>query len=159
VAQRVRPGVRVIGHKEFIKLLRALGDDAVDDIKKAHAETAKMVADTAKPLAPTSAGGRSDISGTPYFFGGPNRSPGQLRGTIRSTGQQRGGFVRAGKKLVPWAGPVHFGWPSRPNRAKGWMGGPIRPNPFLYDALDKRREEVADTFARYIDDIRRKHGI
>ena len=39
------------------------------------------------------------------------------------------------------------------------QGGPIRPNPFLYDALDKRREEVANAFARYIDDIRRQNRL
>jgi hypothetical protein len=148
-----------MGHRQFVRVLRALGDDAVEDIKKAHADAAKIVEDAAKPKAPTSAGGRSDVSGTPYWRGGPQRSPGSLRNTVRSTGTQRGGFVRAGKKLVPWAGPVHFGWPSRPNPAKGWQGGPIRPNPFLYDALDERREQVADQFARYIDDIRRKRGI
>ena len=159
MAQRVRPGVQVMGHREFVRVLRALGDDAVNDIKKAHADAARIVEDAAKPMAPTSAGGRSDVSGTPYWYGGPSRSPGALRGSVRSSGTQRGGFVRAGKKLVPWAGPVHFGWPSRPDAAKGWRGGPIRPNPFLFDALDKRREEVADKFARYIDDIRRKRGI
>ena len=156
---RARPGVRVIGHRQFVKKLRGLGDDAIADIKKAHADTAKMVEDAARPNIPTSAGGRSDVSGTPYWRGGPSRAPGALQGTLRSTGTARGGFVRAGKKLVPYAGPVHFGWPNRPNPAKNWQGGPIRPNPFLYDALDSRREQVAEAFAGYIDAIRRKHGI
>jgi hypothetical protein len=159
VARRVKPAIEVVGHREFVRALRGLGGDAVKDIKKAHADVARIVENTAKPMAPTSAGGRSDISGTPYWQGGPSRSPGSLRGTVRSSGTQRGGFVRAGKKLVPWAGPVHFGWPSRPDASKGWRGGPIRPNPFLFDALDRRREEVADKFAGYIDGIRRNRGI
>jgi hypothetical protein len=154
---RPKPGVRVIGQKEFVKILKSLGDDAVNDIKKAHAEAAKIVEGTAKTLAPRH-GATSVASGRPYWRT-PSHASGQLAGTIRSSGQQRGGFVRAGKKLVPYVGPVHFGWPSRPNASKNWQGGPIRPNPFLYDALDKRREEVADAFAGYIDDIRRKHGI
>ena len=152
-----RPGVHVIGQRQFTKMLRALGDDAVKDIKQAHARTAKMVEDTARPMVPVH-GGRSVISGRPYWRQ-PAHSPGLLRSTLRSTGTTRGGFVRAGKKLVPYAGPVHFGWPNRPDAAKGWRGGPIRPNPFMYDALDKRRDEVAEAFARYIDDIRRKHNI
>jgi hypothetical protein len=153
-----KPNVRVVGLKQFQKELRALGSDAQDDLKRAHADAAKIVEDAARPKVPVSTGGRSVISGTPYWPPGPSKS-GAFRDTLRSSGQRRGGYVRAGKKLVPYAGPVHFGWPNRPNPAKGWRGGPIRPNPFLYDALDDRREQVAVAFAGYIDDIRRKHGI
>jgi hypothetical protein len=153
-----RPGVRVVGLKQFQKELRALGDDAVDDLKKAHAAAAKIVEDAARPNVPVSSGTTSVVSGTRYWAPGPSNS-GAFRATLRSSGQRRGGYVRAGKKLVPYAGPVHFGWPNRPDPAKGWRGGPIRPNPFLYDALDKRREQVAQAFAGYIDDIRRKHRI
>jgi hypothetical protein len=153
-----RPGVRVVGLKQFQKELRALGDDAVDDLKKAHAAAAKIVENAARPKVPVSSGSTSVVSGTRYWTPGPSNS-GAFRSTLRSSGQHRGGYVRAGKKLVPYAGPVHFGWPNRPDPAKGWRGGPIRPNPFLYDALDERREEVAEAFAGYIDDIRRKHRI
>lgn len=152
-----RPGVRVVGLKEFQKQLRALGDDAQDDLKQAHAMAAKIVENAARPNVPVSSS-RSVVSGRPYWPPGPSNS-GAFRASLRSSGTRRGGYVRAGKKLVPYAGPVHFGWPNRPNAAKGWRGGPIRPNPFLYDALDKRREQVAEAFARYIDNIRSKHGI
>lgn len=156
---RAKPGVRVVGLRKFQKELRGLGDDAVGDLKKIHAITARMVEQAAKPKVPVSSGTSSVISGTPYWSTGRSRNSGALKGTLRSSGTNRGGFVRAGKKLVPWAGPIHFGWPNRPNQAKGWRGGPIAPNPFMYDALDERRNEVADAFARYIDDIRRKRGI
>ena len=154
---RSKPGVRVVGLRQFQKQLRALGDDAVDQLKHAHAETAKIVRDEAKRIAPRH-GSVSTISGRPYWQQ-PSHSSGYMADTIRSSGQRRGGYVRAGKKLVPYAGPIHFGWPSRPDPAKGWRGGPIRPNPFLYDALDKRRTEVANAFARYIDDIRRQNKL
>ena len=157
MARRIRPGVRVVGLKQFNKTLRGLGDDAINDIKQAHAASAKIVEDAARPKIPVH-GSVSVISGIPYWRQ-PSHSSGQMRSTLRSSGTRRGGFVRAGKKLVPYAGPVHFGWPSRPDAAKGWQGGPIRPNPFLFSALDQRREQVADAFARYIDDIRRKRGI
>jgi len=156
---RARPGVRVVGLRKFTKSLKGLGDDAVDDIKKVHQATARIVEQAAKPKVPVSSGTSSVVSGTPYWTGTRTRNSGALKGTLRSSGTARGGFVRAGKKLVPWAGPVHFGWPNRPNPAKGWRGGPIAPNPFMYEALDERRGEVADAFARYIDDIRRKRDI
>jgi len=83
-----------------------------------------------------------------------------LAGSIRTTGTKTGGYVRAGsRKAVPYAGPVHFGWPTRPNPAKGWRGGPIRPNPFLYDALDARREQVQDMFYKGITKVARKAGL
>jgi hypothetical protein len=154
---RPKPGVRVVNQRQFTKMLKGLGEDAVNDIKEAHAATARIVENEARSLAPTH-GTVSVIAGKPYWQQ-PSHNPGLMRASIRSSGQQRGGFVRAGRKRIPYAGPVHFGWPSRPNASKGWRGGPIAPNPFLYDALDKRREEVADAFARYIDDIRRKHRI
>lgn len=155
---RNKPGVRVMGQKEFTRALKALGPDAVNEIKRAHLEAARIVERAAKPKAP-SHGAVSVIAGKPYWYGGPRHASGNMRKTIRSAGTQRGGFVRAGRKSVPYAGPIHFGWPSRPNFDKRWFGGPIAPNPFLYDALDERRDEVADAFARYIDDIRRKNGI
>ena len=154
-----KPGVRVVGLRKFTKALKGLGDDAVNDLKDVHRRTAKIVEDAARPKVPVSSGANSVVSGTPYWSTGRARNSGALKGTLRSTGTQRGGFVRAGKKLVPWAGPVHFGWPNRPDPSKGWRGGPIRPNPFMYDALDERRGEVATAFARYIDDIRRKRDI
>ena len=78
----------------------------------------------------------------------PVRS-GNLRDTIRAAGQQAFGVVRAGNRGdVPYAAPVHWGWGTRPNWAKGWRGGPIAPNPFLYDALDDRRDEVVETYER-----------
>lgn len=147
--------VKVIGLRRVTKEIKQFGDSAVADIKQVHAKTAKIVEDAARPKAPTLGAGRSRISGKPYWYGGPNKSPGSLKGTIRSSGTQRGGYVRAGKKLVPYAGPIHFGWPSRPNPAKGWAGGPIRPNPFIYDALDERRGQVVSQFQRYLDRLQR----
>jgi hypothetical protein len=41
---------------------------------------------------------------------------------------------------VLYAGPIHFGWPARN----------IQPNPFIYEVLDGRRQEV---YALYADRI------
>lgn len=150
-----KPGVRVVGLKQFTKELKQFGDEAVDDIKSAHEMAAKIVYEAAKPKAPVH-GSRSVISGKPYWRD-PPQAAGTLAASLRYSGTQRGGFVRGGKKSVPYAGPVHFGWPSRPNAARGWQGGPIPPNPFIFDALDERRKEVADAFERYIDKLNDKY--
>jgi hypothetical protein len=56
--------------------------------------------------------------------------------------------VKAGGRLVPYAGPIHFGWP-RHN---------IAPNPFIYDALDDRKAEVIDKYEAHIEALVEKVG-
>jgi len=88
----------------------------------------------------------------------PRRS-GKLAGSLRAAGTLSGGRVSAGLARVPYAGPIHFGWPTRPNRSKGWRGGPIRPNPFLYDALDARRQQVLDVYETRVNEWIRRAGL
>ena len=129
----MRPQLELVGYRQLKKELRQLGDEAVASLKQTNKEAADLVADTARP----------DI---------PVRS-GRLKGTLRTTGTMRGGVVRMGRKAVPYAGPVHFGWPNRPNQAKGWRGGPIAPNPFLYEAMDERVQDVMDLYSKYLETL------
>jgi hypothetical protein len=149
--------VSIVNQRKLEKALRAIGKDAVDDLKKAHLESAKIVERAARPKVPVRSGSSSVVSGKPYWPSSRSTSGGSLKGTLRSGASSRAGVVRIGKKLVPYAGPVHFGWPSRPNLSKGWRGGPIPPDTFLYDALDERRGEVEDAFYRYLEDIKKRH--
>lgn len=75
----------------------------------------------------------------------PVRS-GALRDSIRAGAQAKTGVVRAGKVAVPYAGPIHFGWSARN----------IAPQPFLYDALDQRREEVIEEYRKALLGIKAK---
>lgn len=61
---------------------------------------------------------------------------GRLRSSIRPGATARTGLVRAGGRNVPYAAVQHFGWARRN----------ISPDPYLYDALDERRDEVADRY-------------
>jgi len=125
--------LRLIGYRELKRDLRRMGDEAIADLKRVNKEAADMVADTARPEIPVRSG--------------------RLKGTLRTTGTMRGGVVRMGRKAVPYAGPIHFGWPSRPAPARGWRGGPIAPNPFLYEAMDKRVGDVMDTYMAYLETL------
>jgi len=80
----------------------------------------------------------------------PERS-GDLAASIRASGRQLAGRVVAGKKAVPYAGPIHFGWANRPRGE-----GPIRPDPFLYRALDRRRDEVINRYEKAVDQLIRE---
>lgn len=115
------PQIQVTGARELRAALKAMGADLAD-LKAIHREAAESVADSARSRVPI-------VSGT-------------LLGTIRTSVRQTGASVMAGggRRRVPYAGPIHFGWHRRH----------IVPQPFLYDAMDDRRDEVA---AKYQDRI------
>lgn len=72
---------------------------------------------------------------------------GKLRRSGRSGATKKGGNVKFGSKRVPWALPYHFGHKNRP------QGGFMRPDPFLYEAGDKRAEEVRQAFEDHVNKI------
>lgn len=116
-----------------------MSDDARTELKSAHLEAALIVARQAQYEVP--------------------RRSGRLATTIRAQATQTRGNVKAGRARVPYAGPVHFGWPTRPNPAKGWRGGPIRPQPFVYEAADRRIGQVVDAYNGRLTQIIRQHDL
>lgn len=133
------PGRDIIGVEGLRAFARALKDaesGLLDELKDTHREVGELVASTARANAP--------------------RRSGRLAASIKSARAQSGVVVSAGRKSIPYAKPIHFGWPSRPNRARGWRGGPIRPQPFLYDAVDQRRSEVVRVYAERLEEIAAK---
>ena len=120
---------QIEGLREVQKALKDLSDDLKNEMKPTHLEAAKIVAAAAKPLAPVRTG--------------------RLAASIRAAAVRTGGRVRVGAGAVPYAGPIHFGWPARR----------IKPQPFVYEALDPRRDEVAAVYVERINDLIVKHGI
>lgn len=114
------PVVQVDGLKELRKSLRQAGED-MTDLKQANREAAGTVESATQP---------------------PRRS-GTLAGTLRSTGTVTAGIIRAGKKSVPYAGPIHWGWPARN----------IEPQPFLVDAAQATEPQWAAAYEAHIDRI------
>lgn len=113
------------------ELRRALKqiDSGTADLKKVHADAAAVVEQAAGTFVP--------------------RRSGRLAGSIRSTGQAGAGVVRAGKAAIPYAGPIHFGWAAHN----------IAPQPFLYDALDQRRDEVIALYEDAVDKLIKDNGL
>jgi HK97 gp10 family phage protein len=121
---------QIEGLKEVLKDLKALSRDTREDMKDTHRRAGEIVAAAAKPLAPVLTG--------------------RLSSTITSSPTQYQGRVRIGRgQSVPYAGPIHFGWPARR----------IRPQSFVYDALSSRREEVLQTYERRVNDLIKKHNL
>lgn len=75
---------------------------------------------------------------------------GALAATIREAASKTSARVKAGSgKTVAYAGPIHFGWPARR----------IKPQPFFYDAIDKRRDEIQRRYEGLVDDLIRKYDL
>lgn len=135
--------VKVTGAKELRKAIRQVEDAAAKkgmqaDLKGAYRTAARAVEVQAKMEAP--------------------RRSGRLAGSIKAKGTTTGAsIVAGGLKAVPYAGPIHYGWPSRPNRSKGWRGGPIAANPFLtraaYGSIDIVKDVLADELQRVLDKV------
>ncbi|MDQ0645665.1 hypothetical protein [Microbacterium murale] len=62
----------------------------------------------------------------------PPRDSGTLAGTLRAGRGKTKAVVRAGGARAPYAGVIHYGWP----------GHGIRPQPFLSDALQRKRSDI-----------------
>jgi hypothetical protein len=138
MASRAR--IEVQGVKVISKQLRQMGDGTIKELKKVHIQSANIVYRNAMPRVPVRSG--------------------NLKSTMRVTASVRSGAVRAGgKRSAPYAGPIHFGWPNRPQLQRSWYGGPIRPNPFLYSALDARRSAVEDAFFTGVMKVAKKAGL
>jgi len=104
-----------------------MSKDTRDDMKATHKRAAAIVIAGAKRFVPVRTG--------------------RLAESIRDGSTQRMGRVRVGSASVPYAGPIHFGWPSRS----------IKPQPFIYDALDGRRDEVVRVYVQRIDSLTVKY--
>lgn len=126
--------VAVEGLKDLRKAMKQTAN-GVSDMKAANKATAGVVAAEAAKRSPK-------VSGT-------------LRRSIRAVGLADAGAVRS--SAVPYANAIHWGWHTRPNAAKGWRGGPIAPQPFIYDALDATRDDVLATYTALIDRAMREN--
>ena len=103
--------------------------DDMQDLKELNLDVATIVSERAKDIVP--------------------RRTWNLADTIRPSGTKTAGRVRSGFKRVPYAGVIHFGFPARG----------IKPQPFLYDALDQRRDEVLDRYFQGVKKIQKKAGL
>lgn len=121
--------VTIQGLRETQKALRALGDATKKELKETHREAAQIVVDGAHRTVPFRTGA--------------------LAASLRAAATQTSGKVRVGNSAVLYAGAIHFGWPSRR----------IKAQPFIYDALDPRRNEIATLYANRIDALSRKYDL
>ena len=107
----------------------------VADLREVHREAGQEVESEARTLVPIDTGRLRDT----------------IRLSIRLAGSKSSGTqILAGKgSMVPYAGPIHFGW-----RARN-----IEPQPFLYDALDNRRDDVRRRYDEGVESLIKRFDI
>ena len=132
---RAKPSeaIKVTGLSKVQRDLRKLSTDALDLNKTEFLETNKQVADLiigeAKNYVPV-------LSGA-------------LAAAIKNASTKKSAKVRAGNAAVQYAGPIHFGYPKRA----------IKPNPFFYDAIDSRRNEVRQKYDSLVSSLITKYDL
>jgi hypothetical protein len=84
--------VRVEGLNNLVRSLDKASAE-ISDLKEAHKAAGEIVVRDAQVRVP--------------------RRSGALAGTIRSARQARRARVNVGTSKVPYAGPIHWGWPAR----------------------------------------------
>jgi hypothetical protein len=122
VSNSRRPALGVDGLKTLKRTMKAAGIELAD-LKAAHNEVAQLVVRAGQPVAP--------------------RRTGALAASVRGSGQAGAAVVRAGRAAVPYANPIHWGWPRRG----------IAANPFLWDAMQGSRDQWTSTYLAALEDI------
>ena len=116
------PAYRIEGARELRKQLRAASDD-LSDLRAAHADAGRIVEPVARGRAPVRSGA--------------------LRASIRSSGAATTAVVEAGSPRVPYARPIHWGWPARN----------IRRNAFAWDAIKSTQPRWMLAYKKAVDGI------
>ena len=78
----------------------------------------------------------------------PTRT-GRLAGSVRGAGTVSAAIVRVGRKTVPYAMPIHWGWPSRGIRGTFFVTGAAKATePAWTNIYWQRVTKVLDTLER-----------
>lgn len=117
-----RPALEVDGARQLRRALKQAGIN-VQDLKDAHREAAELVKRAADPDAP--------------------RRSGALASSTRAAGTQAAAIVRAGSARVPYAAPIHWGWPARHIDAQPWIA----------DAAERTEPEWTQEYLDHLETI------
>lgn len=114
--------IHIDGGPRLRSALRKAGAD-MKQLRNANFRAAKSVATQARFMAP--------------------KRSGKLAASIRGTASQKAGVVKAGRKSIPYANPIHWGWAKRN----------IRKNEFVSNAATKSEFMWVRNYEEDIDKI------
>lgn len=110
----------VVGQKRFVQTMRKAGAD-MKELKGVNRQAADIALPAVQRLAP--------------------RRTGRLAASIRAGATQKAGVIRAGRKTVPYAGPVNYGWSKHG----------IRPRLFVNQGVAGSESAWSRVYADFID--------
>lgn len=113
------PSIQIEGLAALVRSLQRAGVD-LSELKDATRAAGEIVAREAEARAP--------------------RRSGALAGSVRAMRQVRRARIQAGTSRVPYAGPIHWGWPARH----------IGAQPFVSDAAQATEPQWT---AQYVKDV------
>lgn len=116
------PGIRVEGAANLRRTMRRAGED-LQDIKDAHAAAGAIVGGRARAEAP--------------------RRSGRLAASVRWSGTNTTATIRAGFARVPYAAPIHWGWPARG----------IKSQPFISEAATSTEAQWTALYEQAVERI------
>jgi len=121
------PKIEVEGARELRRLLRKVESKEINKaIRSANKASAEVIRDRAREIAPVASG--------------------RLKRSIAAKGSQSSGSVKAGSAArVPYAGPIHYGWPSRN----------IKKQPFLLEAVSDKLPDARDVYEELMSEVMR----
>lgn len=122
--------LRIDGLAQFRRGLARIDTGLPDELKAIHQAAADLILPTARAAAPV---GRARHG----------HAAGLLRDSIRTGATRRSAVIKAGGRRVPYAGPIHWGWPRRS----------IRPQTFLVDAAARRAGDLTDLYERELQEF------
>lgn len=112
--------VKLVGGRRLRRAMRDAGLD-LRELKETNRRVAGIVASEGKSSAPV-------VSG-------------RLAADVRPTASQTSATVRAGRKSLPYAGAIHWGWPKRG----------IAANPWLSEAAQRTEPTWQDVYMSFIN--------
>lgn len=117
-----KPAVKVTGVVEFQKAVRKMARD-VSDLSTTNRSAGERVAASARSHAP--------------------RLTGRLAGTIHVAEVERMRVVVEAGSGVPYAGPIHNGWPAHN----------ITAQPFMDEAAEREHDRVVQDYSDRVGDL------
>lgn len=115
------PTVKVEGARELRAQMRKAGVD-VANMKDANQRAGRIITSAGRGMAP--------------------KRSGRLAASLRPAAAVSGVTVRGGSAGVPYAGPIHWGWPRHG----------IRANPFLSIAAQSTEPQWLEAYMAGVDD-------
>lgn len=125
--------IRVTGLRDLVRNMERAGVEA-QDIKEIMFGAGEVVAKRAEQLAPVLTG--------------------RLVGNIRIGKAKNKASIKVGSARVPYARFVYFG---KYNQAKGGLYA--KANPFIFDAVKEKRQQVFDKIEAGIQDLLEKNDL